>query len=398
MTEWLLRCFIKGYKGDIDSLPSRSSIGSLAGWVGICCNLLLAAGKTIVGLVAGSVSALADGLNNLLDAAGSLIALIGFKISAQAADQKHPFGHGRYEYISGLAVSVLVLVIGIELGKSSVAKIMSPTPVDFAWWSFIILIVAILLKLWLFFFNQKIGRQIQSKALQATAIDSLGDVLATSAVLLSALLVRFADVNLDGWIGTGVAAFIIYNGIKLIISAIGPLVGESPPEEMARAIIEKIESYKYVLDAHDLIVHDYGPSRRFASVHVEMPSSVDVMAAHEVIDRMQKDFMKDDNIHLIVHYDPIDTDEATNRLRHWVEKQVQAIDKRLRVHDLRVAEKDGQTCCRFKVVTPPGLETTEIELVERIKEVVRRDDMIIRTEITINRSFFPRENLQSDTQ
>jgi cation diffusion facilitator family transporter len=312
MTQWLLRRIIKDYDNTKD-LEVRSALGSLAGWVGIIANVLMVAGKVTVGFISGSVSVVADGLNNLLDAAGSIISLIGFKISAKEADKEHPFGHGRYEYISALAVAVMVFLVGIELGKSSIERIINPTAVEFGTLSFAVLLASVLLKLWLYKFNRDVGLHIDSTSLKATSIDSLGDVIATSVVLLAAIISRFTGVNLDGWAGLGVAAFIIYNGINLVKETMSPLIGEAPDPELVKQLTEMITANDCVKGTHDLIVHDYGPGRQFASAHVEISSEVDTLTAHSVIDAIERDVLETYNINLIIHHDPVKISNPSNK-------------------------------------------------------------------------------------
>ena len=272
MTKWLLRRFVSNHNNPKHP-AMRGDVGRFASWMGIFINLLLVAGKVIAGLLSGSVSVVADGLNNMMDAAASIITLVGFKIAAKKADKEHPFGHGRYEYIAGLAVAVLVLVVGIELGKSGVARILNPAPVEFGPAIFLILAASIALKLWMGGFNRNVGKRINSSALKAVSVDSRNDAITTGAVLVSAMVSRFTGLRLDGWAALGVALFIIYNGISLVRETLDPLLGMPPSSELAQHIIEKIASYDGVLGIHDLIVHDYGPDRRYVSAHVEMPSN-----------------------------------------------------------------------------------------------------------------------------
>ena len=308
MTEWLLRHFVSNYK-NTKHPAVRSDVGRFACWMGIFFNLLLVAGKVIAGLLSGSVSVVADGLNNLMDAAGSIITLAGFKIAAKKADKEHPFGHGRYEYIAGLAVAVLVLVVGIELGKSGITKILNPASVQFGPVILLILAASILLKLWMAGFNQNLGTRINSSALKAVSVDSRNDAITTGAVLVSAVVSRFTGLNLDGWAALGVALFIVYNGISLVRETLDPLLGMPPSSELAKYIIEKIASYDGVLGIHDLIVHDYGPDRRYISAHVEMPGDEDPLVTHDIIDKIEKDFLQNDRIHMIIHYDPVIKEE-----------------------------------------------------------------------------------------
>lgn len=304
MTYFLLRTFVKNHEETND--PNvRNRIGNLASITGIILNILLVAGKITAGIISGSVSVIADGLNNLMDTTGSVITLIGFKISGKKADKEHPFGHGRYEYLSGLAVAVLVLLVGIELGKSSFDKILNPTPVEYGWLTFGILVVSVLIKLWMAYFSKNLGEKIDSTALTAVSADSRNDAIATSAVLITALIYSFATVNLDGWAGLAVAIFIIYNGISLIKETSSPLLGEPPSVELVDNITEKIKSYDNVLGIHDLIVHDYGPRKRYASAHVELSCNTDPMIIHEMIEKIEKGFRQEENIHLVIHFDPV---------------------------------------------------------------------------------------------
>lgn len=303
MTDWLLGRF-KQKQED----PNRKSVGSWASWAGIVINLLLVAGKVTVGWFAGSVSVVADGLNNLMDALGSIITLAGFSLAAKKADKEHPFGHGRYEYISALAVAVLVLVVGVELARDGFVEILQPSPVDFGPLVMVVLLISVVVKFWMAFFYGNLSVRINSSALKAVAVDSRNDAITTSAVLLSALVSRYAGVALDGWAAVGVALFIIHNGIGLLKETISPLIGEAPSEELVEYILERIASYEKVLGIHDLIIHDYGPDRRYVSVHVEMPADADPLVTHEIIDAIERDFLENDGIHLIIHYDPIITD------------------------------------------------------------------------------------------
>lgn len=304
MMERLLRYFVKGYRDSTD--PNvRKSIGTFASWSGIFINLFLVTSKVAIGLLTGSISVVADGFNNLMDAAGSIIVLIGFKMAAKKADKEHPHGHGRYEYIAGLAVAVLVLVVGIELARGGIGEILKPTSVSYTKPLFAILIVSLLVKSWMALFFGRLGSHIDSSPLKAVSVDSRNDALATGAVLLSTIFSGYTGVQLDGWAALGVAIFIVYNGIGLVRETISPLVGEAPSEELVDYISTKIAQYEGVLGIHDLIIHDYGPDRRYVSAHVEMPSDWDPLVTHEIIDGIERDFLEKDRIHLIIHYDPV---------------------------------------------------------------------------------------------
>lgn len=385
MTQWLLNHFIKDNKNTKDNAV-RVAIGSLAGWVGIICNLLLVVGKATVGFVSGSVSVTADALNNLLDAVSSIILLIGYKISSKQADEEHPFGHGRYEYISGFIVAVLILVVGIELGKSSIEKVLNPTPVEFGLLSFIVLGVSVLLKMWMFVFNRSLGKRTNSKLLKVTSADSRNDAIATSAVLLAAIISRFAGINLDGWMGLGVGVFIIFDGIMLVKESLNPLLGEAPQEELIAHIFDKISEYEDIIGAHDLIVHDYGPGHRFASAHVEISSELDMLSAHEIVDTIEHDFLLSDGIHLIIHIDPIDISEMINNKRLWVECQVKTVDERLSIHDLNIEENADRITYSFDVLAPLDIEIPEQQLREQIEKALQREDKPVELKITIDHS------------
>lgn len=310
MTGRLLGRLLKKY-GDLNDPEVRSFVGSRASTTGIVINLLLVAGKLAAGLVSGSVSVLADGLNNLMDALGSIITMVGFKLAAKKADAEHPFGHGRYEYLAGLAVAVLVLVIGIELGRTGVVEIIKPSPLSIGPLLLTVLFLSILVKAGMAFFYRRLGVLIDSAALKAVAVDARNDALATGAVLFSTLAFRFFGLALDGWAALGVACFILYNGWGLVKETVSLLVGEAPPPELVDYISEKISAHEQVLGIHDLIIHDYGPGRRYVSAHVEMPSTEDPLITHEIIDSIEQDFLKTDNIHLIIHYDPVEPPEKS---------------------------------------------------------------------------------------
>ena len=305
MTRFLLRTFVKNHE-DVSDPDTRKQIGSLASWTGIVLNILLVIGKGVTGLISGSVSVIADALNNLMDATGSVITLIGFKISSKEADKEHPFGHGRYEYIAGLTVAVLILLVGVELFKSSFNKILNPTPVDYTWVTLGILVISVFLKMWMSHFSNNLGKKINSTALTAVAADGRNDAISTSAVFVTALISRFTSVQLDGWAGIGLAVFIIFNGFTLIKETISPLLGEASSDEFVETMTKKIESYDCILGVHDLIVHDYGPGKQYASAHVELRSDIDPLVSHGVIDQIEKDFLRDDYIHLVIHYDPVE--------------------------------------------------------------------------------------------
>ncbi|MGN0106974.1 MAG: cation diffusion facilitator family transporter [Hominilimicola sp.] len=387
MTNFLVRKFVKNYK-DTDDGKVRTSYGKFAGFVGIICNAALFAGKITVGTLSHSVAITADAVNNLSDASSSVISLLGFKLASRPADEEHPYGHGRYEYLSGLMVAVLIMVIGVELFKNSVRKILHPEHVEFSLISAIVLICSILLKVWMMLFNKKIGNVINSKTLIATAADSRNDVITTSAVLIAAVISRFTGVELDGWMGLAVAMFILYSGFGLVKDTMDPMLGKAPDEEQVKTIREKILSYKGVLGTHDLMVHDYGPGRQFASVHVEMAAEDDVLESHDVIDNIERDFLKNDGLHMIVHFDPISTkDSLVNELRTWISEQIKHLDSRLTIHDLRIVKGTTHTNVIFDCVVPHDMEIGEKEIKRFAANIVAEKYPNYYTVVTIDRSY-----------
>ena len=349
MTDFLVKRFIKN-STDVNDPAVRTAYGNLAGAVGIFCNVLLCAAKLAVGTLFGSISITADAVNNLSDASSSVITLVGFRLSAKPADE-HPYGHARIEYLAGLAVSVMILVIGVELARSSIGKILSPTAVEFSLVTVAVLLLSIGVKLWMAAFNKKVGRRIGSAALEATAMDSRNDVISTAAVLAASVVSGLTGLELDGWMGLGVALFILWSGVGILKETVDPLLGEAPSEELTDYIGKKVMSYDGVLGTHDLMVHDYGPGRRFASVHVEMAAENDVMQSHDIIDNIERDFQENDHISLIIHYDPILTgDDAVGTAREWVKELVRSISPELSIHDFRMVQGPSHTNLIFRAL------------------------------------------------
>lgn len=388
MTKLLISLFVKDHKNVQDS-SVRAAYGKLSGWVGIICNLLLCAGKFIVGFISGSVSITADAANNLSDASSSIISLLGFKLAEKEADEDHPYGHARYEYISGFIIAVLVLFIGVELLKSSISKIIDPTAVEFSWVTIGVLAGSILVKLWMMLFNMKTGRLINSQTLTATAADSRNDCISTLAVLIAALISHFASIELDGWMGILVAAFILYSGIGLVRDAMSPLLGKAPEPEMVEEIRSRVMSYEGVLGTHDLMVHDYGPGRVFASVHVEMAAENDVLESHDIIDNIERDFLAS-GLNLVVHFDPIVTsDSAVGDTRREIADIVRNIDERLTIHDLRMVPGPTHTNVIFDCVVPHKFSLSEDELTAEISRFVKRAHPDYFCVITVENNYAP---------
>ena len=356
-----------------ESFKKRASIGQLSGIVGILCNCALAAAKLAVGFFASSMSVIADGLNNLSDAASSVVTLAGFKLAEKPADSGHPYGHARFEYLAGLTVAVMILVIGVELLKGSVNKIFKPEAIEFSWLILIVLVVSILVKFGMMLFYRHMGKKIQSTALAAAAEDSRNDVLTTGAVLVAALLEHFTDWRVDGAMGMIVSFFIIYGGIGLAKKTVSPLLGEGGNHELRKKLMEYLKECPMVLGCHDLMIHDYGPGRRYASVHVEIDKNEDSILCHENIDRMERGCYQKFGIHLVIHYDPVVTgDQELDKTRNMVETLLRLRDPRLSLHDFRMhPEKDGIRLI-FDMVVPDDLQGQETEIQRALETALCR--------------------------
>jgi cation diffusion facilitator family transporter len=369
----------------------RSASGRRAGFVGILANIFLCAGKLAVGTLSGSVSITADGLNNLTDASSSVVTLLGFKLAEKPADEDHPYGHARFEYLSALAVAVLMLFIGFELAKSSVQKIFRPESVEFGWITAAVLLGSMAVKLWLSLYNLRLGRKIESDTLLATAADSRNDVIATGAVLTSGLLEHFTGWQVDGYVGALVAVFILFSGISMAKDTISPLLGEGATPELREQILDQIRSEPLVLGHHDLMVHDYGPGRRFASVHVEMDRREDPLHCHEIIDNLERECLDSHGIHLVIHYDPIITDDPElDRLRHIINQQLTEFDSRLLTHDFRMVEGQGHTNLIFDIALPSDLSGKEREIRQLLNHSLINDKKKYYTVITFDPEVFNR--------
>lgn len=372
MTNWLLRTFIKNSDRSEDP-KVRAAIGILSGIVGIVCNVLLCGGKLAVGIATGSVSITADAMNNLSDATSSVVTMLGFRLAERPADEEHPFGHARYEYLSGLAVSALILIIGVELAKSSLDKVLHPAAVEFGWITAAVLGGSILVKLWMSLFNTRLSKTIHSATLAATAADSRNDVITTSAVLLAALIEHFTAFRADGWMGLAVSCFILYSGVGLAKDTISPLLGENADPELREKIVDNIRACPKVLGFHDLMVHDYGPGQRFASIHVEMDRREDPMECHEIIDDLERECLKSHGVHLVIHYDPIVTDDPElDRMHVRVEQLLHTYDIRLGVHDFRMVPGKGHVNLIFDVVLPTDLRGQEADITAALEKALNQ--------------------------
>lgn len=384
MTNLLLRLFVRDYQ-QTQQPRVRAAYGKLAGIVGILCNLLLFGGKLTVGLLSGAVSVTADAVNNLTDASSSLVTLLGFKLSERPADAEHPYGHARIEYLSGLAVAALILLIGAELAKSSFQKILHPEAVELSVVTVCVLVGSVAVKLWMSLFAGNLGRRIDSTSLKATATDSRNDVLSTTAVLAGLLIGHFFHVNIDGYIGLAVALFIFWSGISVGKETISPLLGEQADPELVRRIADVILSHEKILGIHDLMVHDYGPGQCFASVHAEMSAREDPLACHDVLDDIERDVLRELRVHLVMHYDPIVTDDAElDRMRELVQTEIHSIDPELSIHDFRMVRGPQHTNLIFDLVVPFRMAGCKKELKQAIDQRVQFEDSRYYTVITFD--------------
>ena len=392
MTKLLLKLFVKNHENGADPTV-RAKVGKLSGFVGILANAVLCAGKLVIGTLSGSVSITADAMNNLTDAASSIVTLIGFKLAEQPADEEHPYGHARYEYLSGLAVAAMVLLIGFELAKTSLDKILHPASVVFSVPLVIVLVGSVFVKLWLSLFNTHLGKHIDSGALLATAADSRNDVISTLAVLAAALVEKFSGYRVDGYMGMAVALFIFYSAIQLAKETISPLLGESASPELAKVIAETLEKEPRVLGYHDLMVHDYGPGQRFGSLHVEMDQAEDPLSCHELIDDLERLCLEKHNIHLVIHYDPVVVgDPEQDSLRATIFDALQSVDPRLNLHDFRMVRGTGHTNLIFDIALPSDLSGKERQIGKTIDVALaeRGDAMKYYTVITFDAEAFNR--------
>ena len=389
MTNLLLRLFVKNYP-DTTSSAVRSAMGRLSGLVGIGCNVFLFLIKLLAGSLTGSVSITADAMNNLSDASGSIVTLIGFRVADKPADSHHPYGHARAEYLSGLGVAVLILFIGFELVKSSTVKIFRPEPVVFSGTALGILGVSIGVKLWLCLFNRDLGKRIDSAALLATAADSRNDCIATGAAAVAAVAEHFWDLRLDGWIGLCVAAFILWSGWNLARDTVSPLLGENADPELRQKIAAHIRKQPKVLGYHDLMVHDYGPGQRYASVHVEMDAREEPLECHEIIDTLEWECLHSLNVHLVIHYDPVITDDPElRRLKDKTAALLQHRDGRLQLHDFRMVCGRKHMNLVFDVPLPNDLLQSKEDIRREIENTLNEEGpLVYHVKITFDNAAF----------
>ncbi len=387
MRKLLLKLFIKNYQ-DTSNLNVRAKYGILSGIIGIIVNIILCTIKIVAGIISGSVSILADGINNLSDAGTSVVTMIGFKLSSAPADEKHPFGHERIEYISAMIVSIIIVIIGFSLFKTSIEKIISPTDVEINYYLFIILGIGILFKLWQGIFNRGLGKMINSTALMATSQDSINDVISTSAVVLGMVISLLFDVNVDGYVGLLVSLFIFKSGYDLVKDAAAPLIGVNPTEEEIEEVTNKVLSYEGVLGIHDLVFHSYGPSKKFITVHAEVDANSDFMTCHDVMDNIEKDFKNEFNIDLVIHMDPIDINNPeTIKLRTMVHEIITGYDEKFTMHDFRVVHGHTHTNLLFDLVIPYKYPVTIQQLKKEIIELIKIQNAKLEVIITVDQMY-----------
>ena len=385
MTEFLVRHFVKDYEA-VEKSVVRTAYGVLASMVGIVCNVFLFLVKFIVGLLLHSVSVTADAFNNLSDAASSIISFIGVKMAGKPADKEHPFGHGRIEYIAALIVSFLVLEVGFTFLKDSVSKIRTPETLNFRLISVVILILSIGVKLWLGVFNKKLGKKIDSKVMMAVFTDSMGDVITTSATILSLVIFRLTGLNIDGIVGIGVALVVMWAGVGIAKDTLEPLIGEAIDPEEYDKVKHFVERYQGIEGTHDLIIHNYGPNQSMASIHAEVPNDADIEEAHELIDRIERDAVDELGILLVIHMDPIEMrDEQVMTVRGEVEAALKELDPQCSIHDLRVVNGMGQINLIFDMVVPFEYDEEEknnlqLQLMEKLQEIDKRYQCAITME------------------
>lgn len=387
MTNYLVKKFVKNYDQTKNAVV-RQRYGRLGSLVGIFVNLLLFIGKFTAGTIFGSVAVTADGVNNLSDAGSSVVSLVSFKLAGKPADREHPYGHARIEYLAAMMVAVLILVLGIELGKTSIEKIILPEAVTFSLLTVCVLIISILAKLWLYLFNKNLGKRIDSEVMKATAADSMSDVMATSAVLISTVLSPIIGFSLDGYMGVVVSGFILFSGYNIIKDAMDKLLGDAPSKETVESIENFVKSYDGILGVHDLMIHNYGPGRCFASMHAEVSSGENVLRSHDLMDDIERDILREEGVHLVLHMDPIITDnEQINCMKSHMSAFLSSVDTKLTLHDFRAVVGEAHTNMIFDVVVPYDLPMTNAELSDKINKEITENFQDTYGVITFDRSY-----------
>ena len=388
MTDFLVKHFVKDYE-KTDNADVRTSYGILSSIVGICCNILLFAAKLLIGIGMNSLAIMADAFNNLSDAASSVISFIGVKMANKPADKEHPFGHGRIEYIAALIVSFLVIEVGFTFLKSSLEKIRNPEEITFELVPFLILVLSVGVKLWMAFFNRKLGNRIQSKVMLATSADSMGDVITTSATILSTLICHFLSINIDAIAGLVVAGLVMWSGISIAKDTLEPLIGQSTDPDLYRKIMESFSSYDGIVGTHDLIVHNYGPGRRMASIHAEVPRDVDIEVSHDIIDRIEREVGKKLGILLVIHMDPVEIhDAAVLATKEKVRNVISILDPELSFHDFRMINGSERKKLIFDLEIPYSYQKKDCDrVISQIGALMKEMDEQYDCVINIDKSY-----------
>ncbi len=371
MTKLLIKLFIKN-SHDVDNPEIRNKYGTFSGIVGIVLNILLFTGKLFAGIISCSVSITADAINNLSDAGSSIITLVGFKMAGKPADNEHPFGHGRYEYVSGFTISMVIILLGFEIGKTSISKIISPDEISFSLISIIILGASVLVKLWMCLFNRKLGNIINSNTMKATSLDSLSDVMATMVVIIGIVVSYFTGLKIDGYLGVAVALFIIYTGFSAAKGMLDQLLGEAPDKELLEKIKAFVLKYDNIIGVHDIIVHSYGAGRCIVSLHAEVPCDIDMLIIHDVIDNIESQMNEEFRCQTVIHMDPIEVNnEKVTECFQCVFAIIRKIDENISMHDFRMVSGDSHTNLIFDVAIPFDFKISDAELIELIKSEVK---------------------------
>lgn len=386
MGNLLAKIFIKNH-WDYEDPKVRTAYGVLSGAVGFASNLLLSAAKIVFGILTASIAVLADGINNLSDSGTSLITMIGFRMSGRPADKDHPYGHERLEYVTGLILSLIILAVGGALLKSSVEKIIKPEALAVDWFTIVMLAGAILLKLWQSLLYRNYGKLIHSQTLMASSADSRNDCLQTGAVLISCLVFRAYNLNIDGYVGLLVSIMVLLGSVKMVKGMVSALIGEAPKKEFVEGMREEIASYPGILGVHDLVIHSYGPRKTFITAHAEVDASVNVLDSHHLLDRIERDFLEKRGIDLVLHLDPVEKDKKTERLKELTEKVLKEIDERLGFHDFRISEDQEGTKLFFDVVMPAKFPLSEEELKQEITKRLKEHDEGLNPIITVDLHF-----------
>lgn len=390
ISEYLTRKIIKNHD-NIEDEKTRNSYVYLGSIVGIICNLLLSIVKVVIGFISGSVSITADGFNNLSDMASSVITMIGIKLANRPADKEHPFGHGRMEYLSALVVAFMVMLVGVQFIRTSIDRILNPEAITFEMIPFILLLVSLVIKLWLSRFNKYVGEKINSTALKAASVDAMGDVFTSSCVIISFLAARFTTLPIDGYAGLVVSAAILYAGYTLVKDTISPLIGEAPDEELVKAIKQGVLSYDNIIGVHDLIIHNYGVGKAMASIHAEIPSNIDIVTIHEIIDTAEREISKKLNIYLVIHMDPMCIhDDKINSVKHQVQSILLNFKCIKSMHDFRITEGEDKINIIFDIEVDAydiNKKEQEEELIENLEKEIKKLNPLYNCIITIDKYF-----------